>query len=495
MKNKPNKTSGYERIFFVFGGTGDLAMGKVLPGLYGLYAAGSWGEHTALILIGRKKLGKDDVGEKFKEAIYHSDHAKEFDERILPHVYYCDMDIESPPSYEKLKIMAESFCGLPLSKVEMMFFLAIHPKLYASVSESIGKLGWNREESAWKRIVVEKPFGKSLDTARVLNETFKAVFDDSQIYRIDHYLGKEMIQNILVIRFANRIFESFWNKNAIDNIQITVSETSGIKERGGYYDDTGAIKDMVQSHLLQLISLIAMKKPSCGEEDEIRAKRLEILSSLRLFDKEDVKTGCVIGQYARSENCKSYRKETGISSESMTETFVAMKVYIEREEWKDLPFYIRTGKRLSEKSAYIVVEFKDSCSYFEDYEDLGGKNLLAILIQPDEGVYLKFNIKKPGKDKIIMPVSMKFCQSCTFDSHGSPKAYEGLIQDALNGSKSRFARWNEIAASWAFIDSVEDHLDRLRQLHFYESGGPGPDEAEMLLKRDGRKWWEVEAMN
>jgi glucose-6-phosphate 1-dehydrogenase len=466
-----------------------------LPGIYGLYEAGSWGEHSALILIGRKKLDTDDVREKFKESIYYSNHAKEFDERILPHVYYCDMDIESPSSYVKLKAMAESFCRLPLSNVEMMFFLAISPKLYSSVFESIGKLGWNKEEPAWKRIIVEKPFGKSLDTARVLNDTLKAVFDDSQIYRIDHYLGKEMIQNILVIRFANRIFESFWNKDAIDNIQITVSETSGIKERGGYYDDAGAIKDMVQSHLLQLMSLMAMKKPSRGEEDEIRDERLETLSSLRLFGKEDVKTGCVIGQYVGNENYKSYRKETGISPESMTETFVAMKVYIEREEWKDVPFYIRTGKRLSEKSAYIVVEFKDSCSYFEDYEDRGGKNLLAILIQPDEGVYLKFNIKQPGKDKIIMPVSMKFCQSCTFDSQGSPKAYEGLIHDALKGSKSRFAKWNEIAASWAFIDSVEDYLDRDRQLHFYEAGGSGPDEAEMLLNNDGRKWWEVEAMN
>ena len=270
MKNKSNKTSGYERVFFVFGGTGDLATGKVLPALYGLYESESWGRNAALILIGRKKIATELVRGKFRESVSNSGQVKEFDEKILSHVYYCKLDIDKHESYGKLKDMAQSLCGLPLSDVEMMFFLAIPPALYWPVAESIGKLGWNRQETAWKRIVIEKPFGKSLHTASLLNDKLKTVFDESQIYRIDHYLGKEMIQNILVIRFANRIFESFWNKDAIDNIQITVSETSGIKGRGTYYDDAGAIKDMVQSHLLQLMALVAMKKPSCGDGEEIR---------------------------------------------------------------------------------------------------------------------------------------------------------------------------------------------------------------------------------
>ncbi|HKL10869.1 MAG TPA: glucose-6-phosphate dehydrogenase [Clostridia bacterium] len=488
MKNKKRETSGYERIFFVFGGTGDLAVGKVLPALHGLYESGAWGEKTALLLVGRKKLDIEQVREKVRRSIYLSKPERGSDDSILRHVHYCSIDMESEESYVQLSEMVESLCSLPPPRVEMMFFLSIPPNLYLSVSDSIRKLGWNREKPAWKRIVVEKPFGTSLDTAIELNERLKTVFAESQIYRIDHYLGKEMIQNIMVIRFANRIFEGFWDRNSIDNVQITVSETSGIKERGGYYDKNGAIKDMIQSHLLQLLSLVAMKKPSCGLDDEIKGERAELLSSLRLFSKEDSENECVIGQYM------AYRQESGIPEESMTETFAAIKVNIESDEWKDVPFFLRTGKRLKEKSAYIVVEFKDSCSYFGDYEDRGGKNLLAILIEPDQGVYLKFNIKRPGENKIIMPVSMKFCQSCTFDPHGSPKAYEGLISDVIEGSKSRFAKWDEVSASWAFVDSVERYLDRDRQLLFYEGGGSGPAEAEMLLEREGRAWWEVEAM-
>lgn len=495
MKNNEEAKKRSKRLMVVFGGMGDLSMDKVLPGLYGLHQIGAWGPEPTLLLVDRKVMAEREARRRFKEAVSAKGLQSAFDEKIMDRIKYCAFDMENAAGYERLGKLGEDLFGKDADSVEMLFFMAVPPTLYGPIAKGLGRLGWNREAPAWKRLIVEKPFGSGLSTARELNAVLKNCFEESQIYRIDHYLGKEMTQNIMVIRFANRIFEGLWSARFIDNIQITVSESKGIGTRGGYYDKSGAIKDMVQSHMLQLLALMAMDKPSCGLDETLRVERVNILTRLHAYGAAEIENHCVVGQYSASAAGKAYREEPGINPGSLTETYAALKVTLDHEAWKGVPFYLRTGKSLGEKMAYIAVEFKDSCSNFKDYQDLGGKNLLMILIQPEEGVYLKFNIKRPGREKVIMPVGMKFCQSCAFGPEESLMAYESLILDAMEGSRERFTRWEEIEAAWIFIDSIVSRLDRESRLVFYEAGGSGPDEARMLLERDGRKWWDVEEIN
>jgi glucose-6-phosphate 1-dehydrogenase len=353
----------------------------------------------------------------------------------------------------------------------------------------------NEKSGAWKRIVIEKPFGKDLESAKYLNDKIVNVFGEKSTYRIDHYLGKEMLQNIMVIRFANMLFEPLWNNRFIDHIQISSSETVGVENRGGYYEKSGAMRDMVQSHLLQLISLIAMEPPNDLDTDSIRNEKVKVLKALKNISFSGMKNNVVRGQYGsaiiKEEKIQSYREEKRVSPNSNTETFVALKIYVENLRWADVPFYIRTGKRMPRKSTEIVIQFKSiqDILYFKE-KDLQ-PNMLVIRIQPQEGVFFQFNAKEPGAHGNIIPVQMDFCQNCQI-GFNSPEAYERLIYDVMRGDSTLFARWDEVEYSWKFVDSILEAWRKEKpQFPNYKSGTWGPEEANLLLKRDNRKWIEI----
>ena len=339
-------------------------------------------------------------------------------------------------------------------------------------------------------MVIEKPFGEDLKTAEYLNEKINAVFPEKDIYRIDHYLGKEMLQNIIILRFANAIFEPIWNKNYIDNIQITSSEEIGVGARGGYYEHSGALRDMIQNHLLQLLSLTVMEPPRSLSERDIRIEKLKVLRSLndRLDSIETVR-----GQYSagkvRGKDIPAYREQEKVDPNSMVETFVATKMYLNTGRWQGVPIYIRTGKALKEKTTEVVIEFKETpYSHYFPSQTLK-PNLLVIKIQPEEGMVVRFCAKNPGALNQVVPVGMDFCQNCQTGVN-SPEAYERLLFDVMRGDATLFTRWEEVEASWIFADRIKSEWDKeTPSFPNYAPGSWGPKEAEELLAKDGKRWW------
>lgn len=347
------------------------------------------------------------------------------------------------------------------------------------------------QSNGFKRVVIEKPFGRDLATARKLNSALEKGFSEEQIYRIDHYLGKEMLQNIMVIRFANTMFEPLWSNKYIDHVQITSSETIGVENRGGYYDQAGAIRDMMQNHMLQLLMLTAMEAPHSLDTDSIRDEKVKVLRALSL--PSDGLKSVVRGQYGQGIIDKTlvpgYRSEPRVRPNSNTETFVAMKVLIENRRWSGVPFYLRTGKRLEKRGTQIVIQFLDipSIAYYNQYSGLD-PNRLVIEIQPREGVRLKFNGKKPGSKDIILPVEMDFCQNCDIGSV-SPDAYERLLFDVMEGDSTLFTRWDELEYAWRIIDKITRGWEgQPTAFPNYEAGTWGPWESDLLINKDGRKW-------
>lgn len=490
MKNEKGEAM-VKRMLFLFGGAGDLSREKLIPALYGLHRSGAWGPDTVLVLADRKKMDAEGGRSWFRGAVGAALPEAGFDDSVLEKVHYCVFDAACEGDQTALGRFGERFYGTDPGSVEMLHYLALPPHAHGLVAARLKALGWHREAPGWKRLVVEKPFGTDLESARALNRSLEKGFDEDRVYRIDHYLGKEMTQNIQVIRFANRVFRDVWNRDHIDNIQILVSEEAGIGSRSGYYDRTGAIRDMVQSHLLQLVALVASDMAACGPREGGRGNRLEILKSLEPFDEETARKNCVIAQYTDGPGGRAYRREEGIPADSLTETYVAMKLFLNHESWRGVPFYLRTGKRLRRREAVITAAFKDVCDRFPDYEGTGGGNVLVILIQPEEGVHLTFNLKKPGIRKEIVPVDMRFCQSCTYPARESPGAYESLLKDVLDGDRSRFTTWDEIAAAWRFVDSLEASLDRRKALCPYAAGGAEPSAARRLIRADKRDWWDT----
>ena len=347
------------------------------------------------------------------------------------------------------------------------------------------------QSNGFKRVVIEKPFGRDLATARKLNSALEKGFSEEQIYRIDHYLGKEMLQNIMVIRFANTMFEPLWSNKYIDHVQITSSETIGVENRGGYYDQAGAIRDMMQNHMLQLLMLTAMEAPHSLDTDSIRDEKVKGLRALSL--PSDGLKSVVRGQYGQGIIDKTlvpgYRSEPRVRPNSNTETFVAMKVLIENRRWSGVPFYLRTGKRLEKRGTQIVIQFLDipSIAYYNQYSGLD-PNRLVIEIQPREGVRLKFNGKDPGSKDIILPVEMDFCQNCDIGSV-SPDAYERLLFDVMEGDSTLFTRWDELEYAWRIIDKITRGWEgQPTAFPNYEAGTWGPWESDLLINKDGRKW-------
>lgn len=475
-------------VIVVFGATGDLVKKKLIPALYNLYAKKIIARRAPIIGVARGALTKDEFVKllRFDEFIPNGE--KKTLSGFQEQIYYLSLDLGESRNCTDFAKLVQSLGKRHGSDGNILFYLALPPSLFESavgVVESSGSL----EAGGWKRIAFEKPFGYDLGSARALNDCIVRVFQERDIYRIDHYLAKELVQTILVLRFANSIFEEIWNHKFVDNVQITVAEKIGVETRGNYYDKAGAVRDIVQNHLLQILALVSMEPPKSLNADHIRDEKVEVLKALKKIQPGQV----VIGQYGEGvveeEKVLPYREEKFVSPRSETETYAALKVYIHSKRWKGVPFYLRTGKRLAASFAQVNLVLKDAPrGLFLEQESGPAPNVITIRIQPDEGVAIEFNAKHPGYGMKLHPATMEFCRPCQFDMN-SPEAYENLLHEILRGDQTLFTRWDGVKASWEFVDPVLQIIkNRKKDFPDYEAGNLGPSDAERLIVEDGRKW-------
>lgn len=467
----------------IFGGTGDLARRKILPGLFRRFIAQQMPAESRIIAAARSDM--DDAGYRkmIEEAISEfggpeKKHAKEL-KQFLGQLHYVAIDATGEGGWSALR-------DLMRPGAVRAFYFSVAPGLFGSLAE---RLHGHGIADANSRIVVEKPFGRDLDSARSLNATLAAHFAEEQIYRIDHYLGKETVQNLMAVRFANILFEPLWNSQYVDHIQITVAETVGVGGRGAYYDKSGAMRDMVQNHLMQLLCLIAMEPPSRFEPNAVRDEKLKVIRALEPVDHHHI----VRGQYDAHGNEPSYREDAG-DPRSRTESFIAMKCHISNWRWAGTPFYLRTGKKLRARSSEIAVVFKDAPHSIFGPEAGKHCNILSIRLQPNEGMTLKVTIKEPGPGGmrlIDVPLDMSFAEALGEDAENHD-AYERLIMDVIRGNQTLFMRGDEVEAAWAWTDPIIKGWESRHDVPKpYDVGTSGPEDAMMLMHRDGRRWREI----
>ncbi len=477
----------------IFGGTGDLAKRKLVPAIYNLFHEGRLPAAFSMVGLGRSKLNSEQYRNVLAQAVSaHSPKTwkEETWQQLAGSIDYLSCDVEEPASYKKIKSFVTEHTQLKGAVHNYLYYLAVAPRLFQPIARNFSEPITEEPATGWRRIMVEKPFGSNLETAAELNKALCASFKDQNIYRVDHYLGKEMIQNFMVIRFVNTVFEPVWNNTFIDNVQITVAENEGIGSRAEYYDCTGALRDMVQSHLLQMLAVTAMEPPASVKPEDLLRCKLSVIENIKLWEEEKPEDSVVFGQY------KGYLQEKGVASGSTTETFVALKLALDRPRWQGVPFYLRTGKKLAEKQARVTIQFKKPfCSNLEVIrEGLGIEkqsllNLLTLKVQPKEGVAFQFNIKKPAAINEIVPATMDFCQPCAYLIN-TPEAYEHLIADAIEGDKSRFSSWEEIERSWILVDEILESKIIAEAEHFnYEPETWGPSAAAELTRHHGTEWW------
>ena len=484
-------------VFFIFGGSGDLNYRKLTPALYNLFLDNQMPEKFSIVGIARTEYAEDKYKEHLLDGIINFSKRKEDDKRwtdFSKQLSYVQMDVADEKAYGKIieivKQKEQEFGEPPT----LIFYMAVAPQLVPVIVKNLGaiKVCNDRKRS---RIVVEKPFGHDLESATQMNQLLAGIFEEEQIYRIDHYLGKETVQNILALRFANALFEPIWNKNYIDHVQITSAETVGVEGRGGYYETSGALRDMVQNHILQLLCMIAMEAPISFDADEIRNKKVDVLNALRKIGKEEVHDYAVRGQYSdgwmQGEKVMGYRQEKDVDPGSVTETFAAIKFYIENWRWQGIPFYVRTGKHLHEKSTILTIQFKPAPHYSFPVEaaETWRPNRLSISIQPQMDICLRFQAKKPGQEMILSPVDMIFNYKDAYDGH-EPEAYETLLYDVMEGDATLFMRADQVEAAWKVVMPIIEVWQERKPVDFpnYAPDSWGPEDAEALIARDGHNW-------
>ena len=468
----------------IFGGTGDLARRKILPGLFRRFTDGQMPD--AARIIGAARTEMDDEGyralikDALEEFIPKADRASKDVANFLEKLAYVSIDAKGTNGWKELAKAIRS-------DVTRAFYFSVGPSLFGDLAERLHK---HKIAKAGCRVVVEKPFGHDLASARALNATLAQYFDEDQIYRIDHYLGKETVQNLMAVRFGNILFEPLWKAQYLDHVQITVAETVGVGGRGGYYDKSGAMRDMVQNHLMQLLCLIAMEPPAHFDADMVRDEKLKVIRALEPVDPTDI----VRGQYEAGTDTPSYREEAEVE-DSRTESFVAMKVRISNWRWNGTPIYLRTGKRMKARVSEIVVRFKEPPHSIFDADAGNNANEMTIRLQPDEGMDLRVTIKEPGPGGMRLtevPLDMTFADALGPDASDAPDAYERLIMDVIRGNQTLFMRGDEVEAAWAWIDPIiaawEERGDAPAA---YEPGSSGPEEAMALMHRDGRRWRDI----
>ena len=483
----------------IFGATGDLTHRKLIPALYNIAADGELPPQLTVLGMARRQKSDEEFRGELGEAVRKHSRQTVRDELwdgFAKSIFYHTSDFSDAGGYKEL--------GERLAALEKelgtggnrLFYLAVAPDQFEPILKHLKAAGLNKaQEGGWARVIVEKPFGTDLASARKLNSIVRNAFPEQETYRIDHFLGKETAQNILVLRFANAIFEPLWNTRYIDHVQITAAETLGVEGRAGYYEGAGALRDMVQNHLLQLLCLVAMEPPTDLGADSIRDEKVKVVRSLRHFSPADVASSVVRGQYGAGaisgKAAPAYREEKNVHPDSQTETFVALRVLVDNWRWADVPFYVRVGKRLPKSGTEISVHFKKAPAVLFNKESQRlDHNVLVIRIQPDEGISLRMQAKMPGTSFRIEPVKMDFHYGTSFGK-ASPEAYERLLLDAMSGDATLFARRDEVEGAWAFIDRIEEAWSVTKEappLFHYPAGSWGPDEADDLLARDGRSW-------
>ena len=488
-------------ILVLFGATGDLAHRKVMPALYQLWRTNLLPHEFALVAIGRRDHDDASFRAEVRASLEQFSRVLPLDEAawagFSEHIRYFRLDFGDAAGFQALEKHLDALDGECGTRGNRLFYLATQPSQFAEIVGQLGRVGLDHErhDSGWRRIVIEKPFGHDLESARRLNREVGKVFRESQVYRIDHYLGKETVRNLLVFRFGNGIFEPLWNRRYVDHVQITVAESLGVEDRGAFYEETGASRDVLQNHLLQLVSLVAMEPPATFEADALRDEKVKVLRAIGIdpADPHEVIRGQYGPGWVAATQVPGYREEEDVDPASETETFVAARLTIDDWRWSGVPFYVRTGKRMPKRATEIAIQFREvPHRLFRDTATDPDPNLLAIRIQPDEGIMLRFGAKVPGLGMAIRPVAMDFTYGSAFNVD-SPDAYETLILDGLQGDASLFTRADEVEEAWRIVDPIVAAWADQPAPSFpnYDAGDWGPAEADELLARDGRRWRRI----
>ena len=498
-----NKPSGYGNVVepctvVLFGASGDLAKRKVIPAMFDLAQHKALGARYAIIGFSRTAMTDESFRASIGEAAKTISEVGPIDPQqwseFAANLYYSPGDYGKPESYVALAKRLKEISEAKQLGGNILFYISTPPEVYRDIVEQIGKAGLNKPASpdSWVRIIIEKPFGRDLASAEDLNSKVLGVFDEKQVYRIDHYLGKDTVQNLLVLRFGNGIFEPLWNRNYVDHVQITAGETLGVERRGGFYETTGALRDMIQSHVLQLTALVAVEPPASFDAVSVRNEKLKVLQSIRPFNPELMAQSVVRGQYASGKigdkDVPGYRQEQGVDPHSRTETFVAAKLEIDNWRWAGVPFYLRTGKRLAKRSTEIVIQFR--CAPHMVFRNKGIEpNRLVLNIQPDEGISVSFGAKRPGTEMNIGNVTMKFSYEEGFGKATRP-AYATLLNDCVRGDATLFDSGDNVEAAWSLVDPILDVWNATKSavVPQYAAGSWGPAESDALIERDGRHW-------
>lgn len=478
-----SETNSLAPSIVIFGASGDLTRRKLVPALFSQFRKGRLPKETRIIGSSRSSLSHDEFRQRMQQGVedlvgmeYEGKEWEEFSRNL----WYLRGDVNQRKDYAALLTFLEELEGGPANR---LYYLATAPIIFPVIIDHLGEMGMAVENSGWCRVIVEKPFGHDLSSAIALTDKIHSTFKESQVYRIDHYLGKETAQNILYFRFLNSIFEPLWNRNHVDHVQITVAEKVGVGHRASYYDAAGVVRDMFQNHLLQLLTLISMEPPSRFEADAVRNEKIKVLRAIRPIEAEST----VRAQY------QGYREHEGVTIGSQTPTYAAMKLYVDNWRWHGVPFYLRSGKAMATKVTEITVEFKAPPHVMFDLPDdyRLTPNILSLCIQPDEGIHLRFETKVPDSPKETRSVDMDFHYQSAFGGEPLPTAYERLLHDALNGDATLFTRNDEIEMAWGLIDSILQEWDESPNaplLGSYNVGSRGPEEADEFIAQDGRAW-------
>jgi len=484
----------------IFGSTGDLTHRKLLPALYNLALETHLPAGFSVVGFARRPYTDEQFREQALESINQYSRQKPVNpqvwESFASGIHYLQSDFHNPAGYEKLTEMLNKLDHERGTGGNRIFYLSTPPSQYPDIIQNLGAAGLNKNRKGWTRIIIEKPFGRDLASARELNRQVGKVFREEQVYRIDHYLGKETVQNILVFRFANGIFEPVWNRRYVDHVQITVAENVGLEGRGAYYEEAGAIRDMVQNHVLQLLTLVAMEPPIAFDANPVRDEKVKVLHALQPLTGQDVVTNSIRAQYGPGwvggHQVTAYTDEPGVSPLSVTETYLVLKVSIDSWRWAGVPFYLRTGKHLPKRVTEIAIQFKQPPLMLFKRSEAHGQvepNVLTLRIQPDEGISLKFGAKVPGSEMQIRSVNMDFFYGSSFFRE-QPEAYERLLLDCMLGDSTLFTRRDEVEAAWEFVQSILDQwkVEPRESILTYESGSWGPQAADEFIWREGRRW-------
>ncbi|MDP4238603.1 MAG: glucose-6-phosphate dehydrogenase [Bacteroidota bacterium] len=499
IKRSSRKNPVENQILVIFGSNGDLAKRKLLPAIFQLYLDDLLPERFAVIGAGSQEKSEDvnrlDIANSMLE--FAKTGAEENPDKLqsfLEHVYYQQVNNQSEEDFGLLKTYIEHLSATLDIPKNIIYYFSIPPFLYETVAAHLIKYGLNAEEDGWKRIIIEKPFGYSYDTAVELDKNLRSGFNEDQIYRIDHYLGKETVQNIMVTRFSNGFFEPIWNRKYVDRVEITASEKIGVGTRGGYYDSSGTMRDMIQNHLLQVLAVVAMEPPSIFDSESIRNESVKVLQALRPIKPSEISQNVVRGQYIETmvdeAIQKGYRQEKGVAPNSRTETFIAMKVFVDNWRWGDIPFYIRTGKCLPDHVTEVVIHLKPAPhQLFKQRCVAQSTNMIILRISPDAGVAIDFGMKIPGAGYKVQNVNMAFHYSDLAENKIS-EAYERLLLDCMIGDSTLYARIDAVKASWKFVDPILQEWKKNPDipLYFYECNTWGPKEANALFGNKELKW-------